>query len=774
MGAAGAFGLNPAEICLAGGLPMETKTPGPVSTVQRHNGLPAFFLDGKPYTKPVFETYVPQLRFFQQFADAGCDIYSFSTNLGEGFSSPVWIGPDQWDFTMLDTLARRALEADPDGLLLPRILISTPDWWMAQNLQESQILAHGSRSYTPGSRRGARVYPSVASEKWRRDMAAGVKRLVQHIQQSDYGAHIFGYMVQGLMTEEWYHWSIHTNELSDYSPHMVRAFRNWLRRRYRANEALRASWNDSGVTFETAAIPLQEHRQRDRHKTFRDPRSDMSVIDYYHFYNAIIPETIDHFCRAVKEACSRKKAVGAFYAYLFEFGGDPEFGHNALSRLMQSRHLDFVMVTASYGDRALGSGADYMRSPITTPSLHGKLWYHDNDTVSFRFWEMHRKPTVWMPDPQQEGVRLGATRTLQETLWQYRRSAGFVLGHGVYQSFFDLHGGYYDDPGILEEIRRLYRLFDEAKQHDRSSCAEILVVSDEESCAYPVFEAPLNGQTLQPSQVVMTKIGAPHDSILVDDLERMDTSRHRLVIFLNAYHLSDRQRRFIRRKLLGGGRTVLWCYAPGFFNREKASAEAMEALTGIRIVPSAEEAYIAPRIALTTTEHPLTARWREAGLLEFGPGSRFCKLFSVQDPEAVVLGTLPGTETATLAMKPMRGWNSLYAITPVLPPAFYRGLAQFAGAHLYNDRDDPFYLSRSYLTLNAHTPDRAPCVFRAPAVSMIPSPVSGWRMASGNTPAHCRRRRLCWCASSTCSHLKSRSCRCSRPAASRRCAIRSR
>jgi hypothetical protein len=46
---------------------------------------------------------------------------------------------------------------------------------------------------------------------------------------------------------------------------------------------------------------------------------------------------------------------------MLEFGGDPEFGHNALGRLLRSKHLDFAVVTASYFDRTLGPGADYAR-----------------------------------------------------------------------------------------------------------------------------------------------------------------------------------------------------------------------------------------------------------------------------------------------------------------------------------------------------------------------------------------------------------------------------
>jgi hypothetical protein len=67
--------------------------PGPVTQVRRHRGQPTFFLDAKPYTKPVFESYAPQAKFFRQFAEAGTDVFCFSTNLGNGFAAPTWLGP---------------------------------------------------------------------------------------------------------------------------------------------------------------------------------------------------------------------------------------------------------------------------------------------------------------------------------------------------------------------------------------------------------------------------------------------------------------------------------------------------------------------------------------------------------------------------------------------------------------------------------------------------------------------------------------------------------
>jgi len=79
------------------------------------------------------------------------------------------------------------------------------------------------------------------------------------------------------------------------------------------------------------------------------------------------------FARAAKEASGFRKVVGSFLRFHVRFFGDPEFGHNAFGHLLELPNLDFIMVTASYGNRELGTGCDYMRSPVTSAALRGKL-----------------------------------------------------------------------------------------------------------------------------------------------------------------------------------------------------------------------------------------------------------------------------------------------------------------------------------------------------------------------------------------------------------------
>ncbi|MEM7147860.1 MAG: beta-galactosidase [Verrucomicrobiota bacterium] len=651
--------------------------------------------------KPVFETYVPEERYFRQFAKAGNEVFSFSINLGHGFGPQLWLGPDRFDFSALDVLAQRVLKAKQGGWILPRIYLSPPDWWVANNPEEHQVLGDGSRTYRRGAghRRDGRAFPSLASKKWRADTAGVLQPVIRHLLDSDYGERIFGFMVTGLMSEEWYHWSIHTGQLSDYSSHATSAFRSWLREKYESSESLRVAWGDAAVSLGLVDVPSEADRIRGRERTFRDPGTEMAVIDWYHFYNELIPETIDHFCAAAKRACQNRHVVGAFYAYMFEFGGDPEFGHNALGKLVRSEHLDFVMVTASYHNRDLGKGADYARSPLTTVRLHDKLWYHDNDTVSFLYDRIHSNAKS-PAEVARYRKELGVTASAEESVWQYRRGAGFALGNGVFQSFFDLHGGYFDHPTLMGEVARLNRTFAASAEADLSSVAEILVISDEASCAYATFESGYLQQTLRQAQVPLAKIGAPHDSILVDDLDRVDMTRYRMVIFLNCFHLSSDQRKLVRKTVLNSGRTIIWCYANGIFEGNEKSLDAMSELCGFTMRWGKTSTPVRSRIAVNGEK----VREHLAGIrdVEIGSPDVWARALTVAGGGGVIeLGHLESTRLPALAMKAQSNWTSVYTVNPVLPSALWRSFAQKAGVHLYGQAGDTLYANKSFLCLNA-------------------------------------------------------------------------
>jgi hypothetical protein len=276
-----------------------------------------------------------------------------------------------------------------------------------------------------------------------------------------------------------------------------------------------------------------------------------------------------------------------------------------------------------------------------------------------------------------------------------------VLGNGVYQSFFDLHGGYFDDPGILREIALLNRVLADAVKYDRTSVAEILVVSDERSCDYAVGRSRLLAHTLRAAQTQLAKIGAPHDSVLLEDLPRLDLAPYKLVVFLNPYHLSEAGRRELRERLLGQDRWVVWCYAAGLFCHNRRDEAAMRELTGIDLAWDSATSLVAPQVHLSLGAGALSESLRSVSNRHFGPSERCCELLYVQDDRATRLGIHPNSGRTVFASKALARWTSVYCLTSQIPAEILRCLAKCAGVHIYNDANDTLYGCRSYLTLNA-------------------------------------------------------------------------
>lgn len=707
--------------------------PGPHVTVRPHQGAPTFFVGDAPFLIPCFETYTPKEHYFRQFAEAGVKLHSFNTNAAAcdyGHSKPTWLEVDVWDYSNFIERCEAVLAADPDAMIIPRINLGTPLWWLEANPSELEVLASGSTLYVDPNLNPTlpknRPFSSICSEKWREDMGMALARMMDFINNSPYSEHIFGYLLAGLDTEEWYHWSSGSDQLSGYSIPTRRAFQTWLKKRYRTSEGLQKAWGKPGLTFADVVVPSATERFGNPGATFRDPIAERHIIDWYLFYNNIVPETIDYFAAIIRSKTLAPKVIGAFYGYMYEFRGDPEYGHNALDRYLQSDNLDFIFVTASYDNRAFASGADYARSPAYTVRLHNKLWYHDNDVTSFlapkvmKNRGMHEEGE-WNTSIEHHLKVLGYTETAQETIWMYRRSMGFALCNGAYESFFDLHGGYYDHPELMAEVGRLVRLADQSKHYSRHSVSQILVISDEESCAYAGFQSKLLRSALHDTQPTFTKMGAPIDHILVNDLDLLDPAPYRLVIFLNCYHLSAPQRQMIENKILKNKRHVVWCYTQGLFDEGGSNHTAMEQLTGFQLMRPADPTPIGIQIEMADNS------LLEEGTI-VGTTDPIGELYHVTDPHATPLGHQPNTRQVTMAQKSMGQWESIYLGTANVSPDLYRRLAIQAGVHVFNQSNDTFYANQSFVCL--HADGAGSRTLRFPRQSNIYNMISGDQISS--------------------------------------------
>ncbi len=688
-------------------------------------GVPTLIVNSRPHSGMCYSTYdtsSPNLeRRAAQFAAAGCDIFNFVVEIsGYGYSRPLWRARDQWDFTDLDDRAHRILAAAPGAYLWPRIYIDAPGWWRAEHPQELMILGNGSTSFGDKLFALPRAgdYPSLASGIWRRDMQVALRTIVEHMEQSDYADRIVGYQLSGQKTEEWYHWSMNCPLLGDYSPHMQLAFRSWLTEKYGLDQALQNAWQQPDVTLATVTIPSQEERIGDRSRTFRQIPREQPVVDFHRFWSEIMADTVELFARTVKQSVRQSKVVGAFYAYTFEFAElGEDAGHLALHRLLRSPDVDFIMAPSSYYNRNL-PGTPYFRAPITSLTLHNKLFWNDFDQVSYRYFDKLKAD----PNLKTWEYQMGLTRTAEEFVWMNCREIGMTLTSGVQTAHFDIHGGYYEDEVIMAGVQQLGQLRRESLQRpDRTSLAEILLLVDEDSPHYLRFRSPADQPgtlltNLLSGQIAEMDMVAPYDTALLSDLAQLDTRRYKLVLVLNAFRLDSQQRAVLNRKIACDDRTVIWFYAPGIFSDTGSADPAnMAQITGIQIAPCAASSATSRAVALV---EPASEPW-DAPLLD---GDAMI----VEDPKTEAIASrTDDRQRIVVARRRLDHWTSIYTAAAPLPARYLKQVARDAGVHLYHDDcSQLLFANRNYVTLGADA-DGGETTIRLPQPSTVVDTMTG-------------------------------------------------
>ena len=113
---------------------------------------------------------------------------------------------------------------------------------------------------------------------------------------------------------------------------------------------------------------------------FFDPAKSQQVIDTFDLESDVIADTIDYFCRVVKEATGGKAMTGAFYGYVT---GAPDKGYYSTHKLLHSPYIDFLCAPSDYDFREPGAGVSAYRTVARSVQLHKKLWWDENDYYTY-------------------------------------------------------------------------------------------------------------------------------------------------------------------------------------------------------------------------------------------------------------------------------------------------------------------------------------------------------------------------------------------------------
>jgi hypothetical protein len=655
-----------------------------VAEIRPHNGAPTLFINGQPHNGMAWATYGPTAEVFRDFSQAGVTLYTFSgtpTEAGYGLSKTTWTAPDQFDYSEFDQRVLTLLSVNPNAFFFPRLYLHAPKWWSERHPEDVVLTDPGDGKPRPFIHSGGKPAPSWASEAWRRDTAAALRRLIAHIEASPYADRVIGYHLASGTTEEWMMWGANENEWVDYSPANLARFRQWLRQQYGTDEQLRRAWHDDSVTFETAAISTKAQRLQTRLGSLRDPAREQPAIDFYLYNSELVADTINYFARTVKDATHREKIVGVFYGYLLQLCGEQRqqnAGHLALGRVLASPDIDFLTSPTSYAFRQLGGeGTAHFMSLFDSVKLHGKLWFNENDV---RTSLSGGQVGEW-----------GRPANLKGDLLQQDKELALALVHGAAQWWFDVGGNKYNHPRLMGRIGELVKAAGAAQSLDRSAVDEVAMVVDERSLCRLRVGDPLGNSLLVGQLPALQRIGAPVGHYLVDDLPRL--GRHKVLLFMTSFAPTAEDRRAVDA-IKRDGHVLLFFGFPGLYRNGRLDESAMRQFTGINLRLGQEP--ISLQVSLVPGREEIKG-------LEgvYGAAPQASPVCYADDPEAQVLGTLPDGR-AGLVIRRHPGWTAIYSAAPLMPTPLLRRLAELGGVHFYAPPGDVVWATKDLVGVSVH------------------------------------------------------------------------
>ncbi|MBT3344139.1 MAG: hypothetical protein HN712_13505 [Gemmatimonadetes bacterium] len=675
--------------------------------VRMHQGTPTLYLDGEPsfysclwMSSDPTEDGFPAEECIRAFGKQGVHLYAIGPRVfGESRE-------EMSDFSHVEVGMRRVMIADPDAHFHLRLYFETPVWWNEENPDECEI-----------SSEDVRLNQSYASTVWQDEVNAYLRALIGFLESVGLADRVIAYQPMAGICGEWIKNVTSMQErCGDYSAPMRRRFQAWARERYNDDTmALQAAWNNPAVTFDTLSVPSAEMQHTTTAGLFRDPVREQQVIDYYRCLADVCAAAVIDFCHTVKVETGGQALAGAFFGYIMDlawndcfFGSETDrtdistiqrSGHLGLRTVLESADVDFLVSPYGYAFRGLG-GDGLPMPPSESLRIHGKLYIYEEDS------RLHN-----LMDPEGRNYRPEHGPSI------HNRCFAQSLTHGLGIWWFaDWPAGTYQDLGKSEPefqplLERYQQLGSWALGLDRTPAAEVAVLIDDESFFYETIRNTINLPLIFQQRVWgLPRFGAPHDVYLLQDLIDGKLPPYKLYIFLNPVRLDRRRREALAGQLRRDGRVAVWLYAAGYIE-DTPSVDHMTDLTGFHF-GTGRNAW-GPMMHISNFQHEITRDIPQD--LMWGTNNSLLPLFHLEDPEATELGQVVyslGRCKPGMAVKELETWKSIYIAAPNVPAPVLRGIARYAGVHLFSEAGDVLYATRDMLSV--HTLSGGSRVFRLP------------------------------------------------------------
>jgi hypothetical protein len=678
----------------------------PKTEVRNEKGHPTLFVNGKILPPQILteNTYASYQAFGQQ---AKTGIHFWRLFCSRGRDSKARPNDKKRELEELcavyDEYVNAVLKVDPDAHILMGMLFRVSQEWTDKYPDDATVLGDGRR-----------VQHSFSSRRWIAEIKSDAQALVKHFMSQPYSGHIVGVQFGIGDGPETYYWGLNANAfgtprekllLGDYSPEHLRAFREWLRKKYAGDEkALQAAWKDDAVTFDTAKIDPALLSRQDV-LMFRDPALTRMPIDYWEFHSDVMADRVIDIGSAIKEASGGKYITGCWGLY--------SNGINALTnspgKLQHSAYAGLQKVLESPAIDYLATLQEYLNVRWGTPTIP------DNLTESIR---RHNKFALIEYDMRTFFTPILFTeRTFsqQESLSVMRRdiASAAVRGDAFWWVGFPsgtkgrLSVPWFDEDSLRDTMSAGKKIYDACYAQDLTTASEVAVFMN--NADVPILDV-VNGHHLLASSQFnvwaneLTKLGAPFDQFQLDDVSLPGMDRYKVYFFINAFNVNEKQRASIHKLLAKSGKTAVWLYASGISNGKTLSANNIEELTGFKV--SFENRMALPEVEIDAGSaftagvekgHKFRPKpyQQHAGPFEIGP------IVEIVDSSAKTLAHYVEGGKVAAAHKKTADGNSVFIAIPYVDAAFARAICKASGVHLYSNKDVFLDATRHLMTITA-------------------------------------------------------------------------
>ncbi len=525
------------------------------------NGIPRLMIDGKEHSGVLYKGPVNGKNVKNRFAgrpmqEAGIDLHAVTIQFGNMKKKPGFWNPEGFDVKGALDLIRQAMRSAEKSYFIVSFNVSAYPAFTTEHPDEVWQLADGTKVYGHHAHIPYYVYKPMDPERhwhyvschslvWQNAVKKVLTELIGELKRSGLSKRIVGVHVAG------FHDSQFATRQLDYSKPAIRAFREYLRKKYGSDAALQKAWKQHGVTLQSVTPPLFDDRE------CFDPEKDQDKYDFYAFQKQGPFFMQEKLARHIRQEFGKEIVMVRYCMGVF---GGAFNGAYDITPFVNSKEYDIICSQPSYARRTPGYSVSLLL-PAASFRAHNKMTFSEFDFRTFGA----------ITGGETELRVLGLSQAQDVQMWESinRKLAGILFSRYSGFWYLDFPGAYYSPAGIAADIADMMRsrkLMSEVKP--AAFQPDALFIIDELGMLYRnipgnYYNKDIN-HTIQDQLTLLASSGVPYDLVLLDDIIKRpaDAAKYKVIVFGGMYYVDSARMKFVE-SLKNSRRTLVFLTGTG-------------------------------------------------------------------------------------------------------------------------------------------------------------------------------------------------------------------